>query len=82
MTSRAWGRSEELGVSPGRTIRFTFSGQNFRGRRRTSVPTTAPSPRRASNNLDEVAAGPIRASRPFPHQRQLMQKVLDELGEG
>ena len=77
----------ELGVSPGRTIRFcTFSGeeQNHQGSaayvRAHYGPEPAP---RFVINLDEVAAGPIKGlALQFPHQRQLMQKVLDELGEG
>jgi hypothetical protein len=78
---------KELGISPGRTIRFcTFSGeeQNFQGSvayvRAHHGPERAP---RFVINLDEVAAGPIKGlALQFPHQRQLMQKVLDELGEG
>jgi len=113
----------ELGISPGRTIRFcTFSGeeQNHQGsaayvRRHYPAPSSftpskgemsppAPlvsppqgemSPLRATErvssetpprfviNLDEVAAGPIKGlALQFPHLRPLMQKTLDELGEG
>lgn len=77
----------ELGVSPGRTIRFcTFSGeeQSFQGSAAYVRAHHGPEPPpRFVVNLDEVAAGPIKGlALQFPHQRQLMQQVLDELGEG
>lgn len=77
----------ELGVAPGMNIRAcTWSGeeQNHQGSAAyvRLHHGTEPNPRLVVN-LDELAAGPMKGVvLQFPHLRGLVQRTLDELGEG
>lgn len=77
----------ELGVQPGVSIRAcTWSGeeQNHQGSAAYVRQHHGPEPHpRLVVNLDELAAGPIKGIvLQFPHLRGLVQRTLDELGEG
>ena len=77
----------ELGITPGRTIRFvTFSAeeQKFQGAtayvERHYGPETPP---RLAINLDELSTGYIKGLvLGFPHLRDLVQSQLDTMGDG
>jgi len=77
----------ELGIQPGRTIRFvTFSAeeQTLQGAyahvARHYGPERSP---RLVINLDELATGPIKGLvLAFPHLRPLIQQQFDEMGDG
>ncbi len=77
----------EAGVSPGRTIKFcTWSGeeQNHQGSAAYVRQHHGPEPHpKLVVNLDEVAAGPIKGLvLQFDYLRPLVQRVLDEIGDG
>ena len=77
----------ELGVQPGMSVRFcTWSGeeQNHQGSAAYVRQHYGREPHpRLVVNLDELAAGPIKGIvLQFPHLRGLVQRALDELGQG
>ncbi len=83
------GLCQALGVHPGRTIRFaTYSAeeQKFQGssayvQHHYSGPDAANL--RLAINLDELSTGPIKGVvLAFPHLRDLVQRQLDEMGDG
>jgi hypothetical protein len=81
------GLRKEFGISPGMNIRAcTWSGeeQNHQGSAAYVRQHYGPEPQpRLVVNLDELAAGPIKGMvLQFPHLRPLVQRTLDELGEG
>lgn len=77
----------ELGVQPGRTIRFvTFSAeeQTLQGAYAYVISHYGPeAPPRLAINLDELATGPIKGLvLAFPHLRSLIQEQFDQMGDG
>lgn len=79
--------ARELGVRPGRSIRFATWGaeeQNHQGSAAYVRSHHGPEPLpRLVLNLDELAAGPIKGVvLQFPHLRPLMQQTLDSMGDG
>ena len=81
------GLKRDLGVSPGRAIRFvTFAAeeQAFQGSLAYVNRHYGPEqPPRLAINLDELSAGHIKGIvLAFPHLRDLVQGQLDDMGDG
>ncbi|MEM7131038.1 MAG: M28 family metallopeptidase [Chloroflexota bacterium] len=77
----------ELGVQPGRTIRFvTYSAeeQTLQGSYAYVTRHYGPEPApRLAINLDELATGPIKGLvLAFPHLRSLIQQQFNAMGDG
>ncbi len=81
------GLKRDLGISPGRSIRFvTYAGeeQGFQGaiayvNRHYNTGT----PPRLAINLDELSTGHIKGIvLAFPHLREFIQQQFDEMGDG
>jgi hypothetical protein len=81
------GLQAEMGVSPGRAIRFvTYSGeeQGFQGAYAYVARHYGPEPHpRLAINLDELSTGRMKGLvLAFPHLRALVQDQFDAMGDG